>query len=274
MTHPLASAWTKLRRGGEHLHVLIDEIQTFFSSNPYTIEAEYDRDAGEADLWVNIWEEPPSLRWGALIGDTVQNYRQALDHIVWVFAEAGTGGTNTTEFPIFRDKAKYLQTERGGGLSKIAGITDEEVRALIQSMQPFDSGENEPVWHPLWTLHELSNIDKHRFMQLVGATLYAQPAVVVALPLDHDRHVAVPGLELKILEWWGGGPFEQHTRLARVEVPADYGHVHINTGSAFVIAFPEGSPVAGKPVIYELSTLAGAAQAVLGDFMPYVPRLS
>jgi len=104
---------------------------------PYTIEPEYDRQAREAILWINVWEETPSLAWGSIIGDILQNSRQALDHIAWTFAEAGAGGTRATEFPIFRNEAKYYSTDRGGGLYKIAAVTDQEVRAVIESMQPF-----------------------------------------------------------------------------------------------------------------------------------------
>lgn len=272
--HPLASAWAKLRRAGEHINVLHGEIQDFFLTRPYTIEAKYEREFSEAILWVNIWEYPPSSRWGPLIGDAVQNLRQALDHLAWAFAEAGTGGTDTTEFPIFRNKERFFRQDRGGGLSKIAGIDDTDLRTLIQSMQPFGSGDNGAGWEPLWVLHRLSIIDKHRFMQLAGAILSDQTITAVAVPLDSGpRHDNLLDRQLDVLDWYGGGPFQHQTNIGRVNLPSGYGNVAI-AGEEFLIVFPDASPAAGKPVIQELSTLAGIVQVVLQRFMPYVHRLS
>lgn len=62
-------------------------------------------------------------------------------------------------FPIYDDSEKYSRQ----GLHAVA----PDVPALVDAMQPYHAG-NAAHDHPLWVLHELSNIDKHRIVPIVA----------------------------------------------------------------------------------------------------------
>jgi hypothetical protein len=60
-----------------------------------------------------------------------------------------------SEFPIFSDKSSYAKEHS----RKIGGI-ESEAQKTIEGFQPYHARQLHA--HPLWLLHELSNIDKHR----------------------------------------------------------------------------------------------------------------
>jgi len=76
-----------------------------------------------------------------------------------------------SEFPIIGDArnegiAGVEKRYANDLLKKIGGI-DPLAQAIIKQTQPYQRG-NKFASHPLWMLHELSNIDKHRLL-LTGA---------------------------------------------------------------------------------------------------------
>jgi hypothetical protein len=96
---------------------------------------------------------------GVVIGDVVHNLRSALDHLAWQLAilagnDPPPGGT---EFAVFRDSDLF----ESQGRNKIRGLADED-QAVVEENQPFNVRPDDPTIDPLWVLHELANIDKHR----------------------------------------------------------------------------------------------------------------
>jgi hypothetical protein len=97
----------------------------------------------------------------AIAGDVVHNLRSALDHLAMQLAIVGSteSGRPLTEkeirqieFPIAETDAKYESDKA----RKVKGMRPEAVKAL-DMLKPYKGGND-----PLWRIHELDNIDKHR----------------------------------------------------------------------------------------------------------------
>lgn len=122
------------------------------------------------------WTHGPEHHWGTIVGDCLHNLRCALDHIVWELSDGPNGNApRASEFPIFDDRDKFLKRRPNGkpdtfsGLRKIEGVDDTNARTAIRGLQPFQRSDT--ARHPLWVLHELNNIDKHRALPII--TSYA-----------------------------------------------------------------------------------------------------
>jgi hypothetical protein len=161
----------KLDRAKEHAEVFKAEVDRFAAEKPYPFHVVtlYGNNIYDVE-----WVRNPPARWGAIAGDCVHNLRSALDHIAWDLASDGDGNAPYhTEFPIFVDREKFFQRTkagepaRGSGLRKIDAITDLNLQTAIKRLQPFQS--EHPTRHPLWILHELDNLDKHRALRPVTA---------------------------------------------------------------------------------------------------------
>lgn len=160
----------KLRRAEEHLEALNDEFDRFATAQPRALHVVTNQRGNE--ILDVVWVRKPPRRWGAIIGDCVHNMRSALDHMVWQLSGGGGIAPAHAEFPIFVDEVKYYERtnqgkpRRGSGLSKIEGIESNDVRALIEGLQPFHA--HDPTRHPLWVIHDLDRFDKHRALHPVG----------------------------------------------------------------------------------------------------------
>jgi hypothetical protein len=96
----------------------------------------------------------------AIAGDVIHALRSALDHLTYQLAVVGGGKTPSrrVEFPIAKDRNTY-EAEKA---RKIEGIRPDAVKA-IDALQPYKGGNG-----TLWRIHELDNIDKHRFVFVIA----------------------------------------------------------------------------------------------------------
>lgn len=166
----IESIQVKLERADEHLRSFQNEVDRFASEKPFALHvvAPY----GTAEVADVEWVRHPPARWGAIVGDCVHNLRSVLDHIVWDLSGGETGrAPNLAEFPIFRDEGRFFdrtksgEPARGSGLWKIQGIANANARTFIRRLQPYTASE--PTEHPLWVIHELDRLDKHRALHAV-----------------------------------------------------------------------------------------------------------
>jgi hypothetical protein len=113
-------------------------------------------------------EKVPSLpaRLSLILGDVVQGYRSALDHVAWELVHRGSArklspkAENLVGFPIAYDGPwfnKKLAT-------MLPGVGRAEI-AKVRRYQPYLRGHRNR--HPLTVLQKLSNDDKHRNIQPV-----------------------------------------------------------------------------------------------------------
>lgn len=154
----LAPVRLKIGRAEEHLDTLDAEIGVYLANEPYAAVREYDPQHGERLAGIRVTQPPPA-HLALVIGDYLHNLRSALDHLAWQLVIAsGNTPTPRTEFPIYKDASVYQQ--RVGRVVIQPGVT-APIGADVESLQPYHRGDD-ALNHPLWVLHDLSNIDKHR----------------------------------------------------------------------------------------------------------------
>jgi hypothetical protein len=167
----------KLDRAKEHLDAFNTDLDRFVKEKPYPLHVVTESDTSKKVSDVE-WTRGPPARWSAIVGDCVHNLRSVLDHIVWDLS-GGTGhAPKHSEFPVFDDSIKYFERTkkgtgppaRGSGLWKIDGVSNPYAIAAIRRLQPFQRPD--PARHPLWIIHELDRLDKHRALHVIWGIAY------------------------------------------------------------------------------------------------------
>jgi hypothetical protein len=104
--------------------------------------------------------------WKTIVGDCLFNLRSALDHLAWQLVLVDGGQPlNRTSFPVRKawDNKPLL----------IPQVSSCDILDTLEAVQPYcDTGDppDAPVLHPLWALHRLNIIDKHRQLLVVVHT--------------------------------------------------------------------------------------------------------
>lgn len=169
----------KLSRAHGHLDDLQAKISQWLNGNHHTIRRHRDPDRPD-HLSIRVTaQDLPAEPFALLVGDILHNLRGCLDHLVYALAFKHTKPlpdefAKGSQFPIYGDK-RLWQSDRP---RRIRGI-HPDAQAIIESLQPYHRGKDFAS-HPLWVLHDLSNIDKHRL--LLVANCYSGGVAV-----DTDR---------------------------------------------------------------------------------------
>lgn len=201
---------------------------------PFPVE-DVDPSTGVTVVQVEL-SEPLPESWGPRIGDVLHNLRSSLDHLAYALAAAHTGLPLSealekgTGFPIFDNAADFHDKRKGQ--RSIRGIASD-AQATIERLQPYQRGPDFGL-DPLWLLHQLSNIDKHRRPALTS--LYAQPTMSVRSGEVADFEVGEPG------PIGHGAPSFVLGTYRRREPHDD---AQVGTGFVYDIAFLE--PLAWRP---------------------------
>lgn len=250
MRYPLDGCAAKIRRGEEHLEAIDAEVQAFLKGHPYRPVAEFDPQSGENIVRVRVISEPSS-RLAAIIGDCVHNLRSCLDHLAWQLVLAnGEHPDSRTEFPVFKDRDVY----ENRSASKVRGIAPEML-AIIESLQPYNAPD--PTGEPLWILHDLSRVDKHQELHVVGGTIQGTSHALLTQGGDIDLVYVRPD-----------GPFEDGAVVQRVRLdPAD-AKVDVHFGVAYAMHFEPGGPARGEQVVRTLGVLSEAVTETVNRFRP------
>src|SRR5216683_4202653 len=151
----------KIERAKKHLRDLAAEILTL----THTTIVHRDPKTGVPPnpitfMWNPDFKTVPTLSFDvvAISGDIIHNLRSALDHLAHQLVFVGSPHLTTSTisrnigFPIAESMAKYEAIKVG----KVEGMRPEAKEA-IDRLKPYKGGND-----PLWRVHELDNIDKHR----------------------------------------------------------------------------------------------------------------
>ncbi len=156
----------KLQRAAEHLLDLTQEEAKYIVTEEYgpttTIESSIPERQGQRGLACRAYLRPdPPARIGVICGDIVHNLRSALDHLANALVIANGGipkdGPRGTQFPIRLGGSATIDA-RAGGIS-------EGAQRLLAEVQPRHESDS------LATLARLSNIDKHRTLNVIVVDL-------------------------------------------------------------------------------------------------------
>lgn len=227
----------KLQRAEEHVGQLKAEHARFTSPelNPYRMLRERDPEPGYHIWRAKIVEPPPLEKWGSITGECVHSLRSALDHTANALVRIKRPKAEFSEFPVFKDRALWDSDHA----KKLPGVAPK-VMTQVKWLQPYRRGGDQD---PLWLIHLLDIIDKHRRLNLVSPSITAS-------------QWATDGGNVEDIEM-PFGPFEDGTPVARFRlVPTrDAPPMHVETKFTFDVAFGEGQPLARMPVMLMLENL-------------------
>lgn len=175
LSPPFESAGEKLKRANLHigeLKGLVDEFvgglekegKGFFSLSKLYLP----RSRCIAVFAVEL--QPTRLDWGAIVGDVLQNFLAALDHMAWRLVELGREPPDTlsktaqkrVQFPIYSKRDDFNEW-----LPKRLPGVERSQQAIVRRYQPFIGGRRKAPYHPFSVLHEFATRDKHRVIQLL-----------------------------------------------------------------------------------------------------------
>jgi hypothetical protein len=123
-----------------------------------------------------IFDEALPPEWSCVVGDCLQNLRQALDHFVWACAARRGGGRARARmggFRIVRDERrweKFVRRKQGSVATDLRDWMGEPAWQFMCAVQPHVRAvAPDPDHDPIWALHELSRIDRHETLPLIVA---------------------------------------------------------------------------------------------------------
>lgn len=246
----------KFGRAFHHLETLRSEIKAWLGGNHYTVTTK--ADSQHPGYYVVVASADPIQLdpFAILIGDILQNIRSGLDHIAYRLAENFTNPlprnwSESSEFPIFGDVDGNGNTGAGPrlfqeyGRRKIRGV-DPGAQAIIETLQPYHRGQAFTA-DPLWKLHELSRIDKHRLLHLAIAQCVTPVLRLGFFPFENVRFPA-GSFYIHV------GPIEKDTVVARFPAqPIDPElAMYVNFKPIVSVAFPQGGIAGGEDVLETL----------------------
>jgi hypothetical protein len=207
MAGELDEARAKLGRAREHAGRLADEGLALHGSDlpqPITWTTTFNADENCFDVSIASVCEPPR-RLSLILGDALQNFRSALDHVAWRLAAHGrrrATARSRVRFPIVNSAAAFRRAEVQDAISEI-GPTQIE---MIERLQPYRQIFTDDVLHPLAALRTMSNQDRYRLPHLVlvpadleiSISAVPQGCRVIALDLNAEAvtRPAVAGLRV------------------------------------------------------------------------------
>ena len=139
-------------------------MRAYLDSSPYVIATKRDSETQRLIYFLQSVRSTP-LRISALLGDTINNLRSALDHVAYqvVLKDSAAPPKQHVYFPIADTEATYLNTRS----NKMKGASPRAIRE-IDALKPYAGGNDE-----LWKLHKLNNIDKHRMLITAGSAFHS-----------------------------------------------------------------------------------------------------
>lgn len=237
-------------------------MDAWIQAKPYTVTDNVELDARKCakHTLTAILSESPPREWSYELGECLYNFRSSLDHLAFELAEKHTGTplppamAETSEFPVFGSRPPTPQELK----KKIGGVAPG-ARAIIERLQPHHRGNPGYETAPLWVLHRLCNIDKHRDFHLTVVSrqgfgvnlIHGSLTDTFSAPVTLSEHGAVELLRYTLC-------------------PGEDGRMEVQFGFALFVSFGEGGPVPGQPVIPVLRQISDwiATQAA-APLLPY-----
>jgi len=258
----------KIQRAKRHISELDVEIKAFLSTlpRPYIAEARRDLQTREVIYYApaTVPEPPPKI--GLIAGDAIQNTKSALDHLAYQLFLVGSPNNvpgRHIYFPIAESSAKYHADSPG----KVKGMRQDAI-SVINALKPYKGGND-----LLWTLHRLSNIDKHRMLITAGTAHVAHsmtPSIREALQTGLDRighpeildQISAISLDARLVEF----PLKKGDELFR-----DLPNAEIANNVQISVEVVFGEPdVLHTMVVPTLFRMAQSVDDIIGRFKPFL----
>lgn len=190
--------------------------------------------------------------WADLVGDIVHSLRSALDHLAFALNAKGYADTHNgaaipperqtdSSFPIFglvNQRGMPRDGRRAFGTSSSYRFMPAGAVEAIKKLQPYNRGQ-EFRRDPLWAIHELSRIDKHRIDLVVTAAPPTQRFNAYFTAVDE----AAFGI---------GGPVYDGKELSYWVVSEGASEPDVDLDFTRGVAFGESTVLRNQPVIASL----------------------
>lgn len=171
---PLGSAWHKYHWASKHMDAVAAAIERSVDPNAHPVTVNVNVEPPNGNIAVVRVTRLPNIRtdYGLTLGDTIQNFRAALDHLAWGLVKVGSDPRPAKPKRVYFPMAESGQSFKGQVNEWLPGVPGD-YRAIIRRYQPYRRGERPKAVR--W-LRGLSNRDKHRIlipavMSLGGANL-------------------------------------------------------------------------------------------------------
>jgi hypothetical protein len=239
----------KLMRGMRQLDTLERRIERFLGGKANGIVHDRTTEPGYFIVRAFSRREPPPT-CNALIGEYLYHERAALDHMACELARRNNQIVDKhVEWPIFLDRDDFRNPVSGQftpAVKSRIGLIASKYHAIIEDEQPFQGRYGQPEDDPLAILYELSNYDRHQFIHLTS---------IVTQASFHDftpREAAARFEQVSV----SYGAFESQAEVARFRIlPGPELDVNVQTQVRFNVAFGDGGPLAGRPVLNTLGSI-------------------
>lgn len=182
MIKELEAIFDRLFRADEHLEAIQAKLLAYYDLDECSVTGKYEPNLdGRLGTIEGGRVNSPLIehRLNTLIGEFLHDARSSLDHLArQLVLRVGGTPTRQTCFPLL---TKPLTNDQGQRVPpSIAGGVSADAQAVVGAAQPYNLGGNYRT-HPLWRLHKLWNIDKHRDVIAKGShTAVHLPAGVPA----------------------------------------------------------------------------------------------
>ncbi|WP_158894136.1 hypothetical protein [Amycolatopsis anabasis] len=260
----MRSAWIKWARAVELQRILGRGIREFAVEDSHEyVRCDNAQDADDPLIRIHwrlkIKKQFPE-RWSVLIGDILTNLRAALDHTFWAAAVMHTGQPakpTQVQFPITTRASSFAIAEQ-----KLRTLVAPDVWALIEAMQPFHGGDQAHT-APLEVLRWLSNIDKHRFVHVVGRNT-----------IDLDLTMIRSETPLEVVdEWRHEGQVEgDNAVVMRLKLKRPRNSARSIADVIPTFAYFPSLQISDEPV--EFRTLASAMEVMTNDVLKVIGHVT
>jgi len=277
----------KLRNANEHLKALAALVDTF-ALKAYSVDAQPDfwsetwpPAKGDVIIWAEAVADPPSVLWGPIIGDIVHGFRSALDQLIW-------GLSVDHQFPgnippsgripwgnpwrdVWFPVCNSCDAWKNAAKTQLRYV-DPTLAAKLKPLQPFVTGQNAPEREPLAVLQELWNIDKHRHLHLVNATVELHDVLSVDPFPDIPNTTGVDlMLNFEIVSRRAPGPLVGRAEVGRARhirkpgglLAVSHPQMHMDPRLLVDVAFDQGYPAYGGRVLHTLRQIGETVSAIL-----------
>jgi hypothetical protein len=273
----------KLERALHHIKTLQRSMGAWMGESPHSVREEQEPYIDpQGHFIINMQRtvlrlhvaKPIPTEWSLIAGDAAHNLRSCLDHVALALNAKGYADSNQgaelpqraieqSEFPIFGDTDSKGQTGQGPAMftravkRKLADATQEAID-VIEGVQPYTEGEKARM-HPLWVIHELDRIDKHRDLLLTSSVTQGMDA----------RHFRTRGpfMEIAIGQL---GPIEDGG-VVTSWVPMLGAEMDYDAKFTFGVAFGHGTGAEGIPLLEGLTGLYGyVRERVAVPLLPFL----
>jgi len=179
LKHPLDGARERLKRADKNIQQLNREITDFLAPVP-SLTLDVDMPASKPIITDGdrvAWEKLVKFlkagivgpRFSVLAGEIIHHLRSVFDHVAWQLSSPDFQANSPTqiEFPVFKERPRLCGIAKKkicGYCRKVEGIPSPSALARIEALQPYLRAD--PSRYPLWIIHDLDRIDKHRELVL------------------------------------------------------------------------------------------------------------